>query len=141
MGHTNYGQFLPQVAIIFYSTWGHCKTLAESILEGVKEAGGEGHLLQIQETLPSEVLTKMHAPPHPFPDIPVAVPEDLASADGVLFGIPTRFGRANAQISAFFDATGGLWAKVSVSVSHEKVDAQKKDQTLILMLGYLSLFP
>ena len=44
--------------------------------------------------------------------IPIATPDDLVSADGIMFGIPTRFGRAPAQVSAFFDATGGLWAKV-----------------------------
>ncbi len=30
--------------------------------------------------------------------------------DGFLFGFPTRYGRAPAQVSAFFDRTGGLWA-------------------------------
>jgi NAD(P)H dehydrogenase (quinone) len=29
---------------------------------------------------------------------------------GILFGAPTRYGRAVAQVSQFFDQTGGLWA-------------------------------
>jgi NAD(P)H dehydrogenase (quinone) len=29
---------------------------------------------------------------------------------GFLLGFPTRYGRTPAQVSAFFDATGGLWA-------------------------------
>jgi len=42
---------------------------------------------------------------------PVIEPSQLADYDGFVFGIPTRYGRAPAQISTFFDATGGLWAK------------------------------
>lgn len=43
------------------------------------------------------------------PDDPIATPEVLKEADGVLFGIPTRFGMAAAQMKAFMDSTGGLW--------------------------------
>lgn len=38
---------LQQVAIIFYSTYGHAKTLAEAIQQGVAEAGGEPMLYQV----------------------------------------------------------------------------------------------
>jgi multimeric flavodoxin WrbA len=37
----------------------------------------------------------MHAPPKP--DYPVLSPNDLAHFDGVLYGIPTRFGNMPAQ--------------------------------------------
>jgi hypothetical protein len=42
----------------------------------------------------------------------VSVPPSrvLICSDGFLFGFPTRYGRAPAQVSAFFDQTGGLWA-------------------------------
>ncbi|GAB9477597.1 Nad quinone oxidoreductase, partial [Globisporangium polare] len=40
---------------------------------------------------------------------PIATPETLAEADGILFGMPTRFGTAPAQVKSLFDATGGLW--------------------------------
>lgn len=50
----------------------------------------------------------MHAPPKP--DVPVITVDDLKEADGFLFGIPTRFGIMPAQMKAFLDATGGLWA-------------------------------
>jgi len=36
-----------QIFIIFYSTYGHAKTLAEAIKEGVEEAGGEPVLYQV----------------------------------------------------------------------------------------------
>lgn len=50
---------------------------------------------RVAETLPQEVLTKMHAPPKP--DYPVLQPNDLANFDGFICGIPTRFGCMPAQ--------------------------------------------
>lgn len=55
-------------------------------------------LYQVEETLSDEVLTKMHAPPKP--SIPVIKIEQLPEADGVIFGIPTRFGIFPAQMKA-----------------------------------------
>jgi NAD(P)H dehydrogenase (quinone) len=44
-------------------------------------------------------------------DAPVAKIEDLAAYDAVIVGAPTRFGRMPAQMAAFLDQAGGLWAK------------------------------
>lgn len=63
---------------------------------------------RIAETLPEEVLTKMHAPPKS--SYPVATPETLLKYDGVLFGIPTRYGNFPAQWKTFWDSTGQMWA-------------------------------
>eukprot|EP00126_Sphaerothecum_destruens_P008654 Sdes_comp20296_c0_seq1m13901 len=95
------------IAIVYYSTYGHVAKLADSILEGCKAAGVTATLYQVAETLPADVLAKMGAPPKAAH--PVATPEILAAADGVLFGFPTRFGMAPAQMKAFLDQTGGLW--------------------------------
>lgn len=62
---------------------------------------------QVPETLSDEVLSKMGAPPKS--DVPIITPNELAEADGILFGFPTRFGMMCAQFKAFLDATGGLW--------------------------------
>ena len=59
------------------------------------------------ETLPQEVLLKMGAPPKS--EVPIITPAQLADADGLLFGFPTRYGMMCAQFKAFLDATGGLW--------------------------------
>lgn len=64
---------------------------------------------QVPETLPTEVLEKMGAPPKP--DVPVISPAELPEYDGVIFGIPTRFGTPAGQVKAFQDACGQLWAK------------------------------
>ncbi len=44
--------------------------------------------VQVPETLPAEVLEKMHAAPKP--DVPVITAADLPEADGFIFGFPTR---------------------------------------------------
>jgi len=75
-----------------------------------KSAGAEPVVYQIQETLSEEILGKMHGGSSLKPKYPVVTPNDLKELDGFLFGFPTRYGRAPAQVSAFFDATGGLWA-------------------------------
>jgi len=62
---------------------------------------------QVSETLPDEVLAKMNAPPKG--DAQVITPNELAEADGLIFGFPTRFGMMAAQFKAFLDSTGGLW--------------------------------
>mmetsp|Transcript_10775 Transcript_10775/g.11200 ORF Transcript_10775/g.11200 Transcript_10775/m.11200 type:complete len:213 (-) Transcript_10775:163-801(-) len=99
----------PRIAIVYYSMYGHVKTLAETIKAGIDESGAEAHLLQVPETLPDEVLQKMYAPPKDA-SIPIATAAALADYDGILFGIPTRFGMAAAQMKAFMDTTGGLWS-------------------------------
>ncbi|VDB92572.1 unnamed protein product [Peniophora sp. CBMAI 1063] len=98
----------PNVAIIIYSMYGHIAKLAEAEKAGIESAGGKATIYQISETLPQEVLTKMHAPAKP--DYPVLAPNDIAQFDAFLLGIPTRYGNFPAQWKAFWDATGQLWA-------------------------------
>ncbi|KAJ1657582.1 hypothetical protein IWQ61_003036 [Dispira simplex] len=100
----------PVVYIVYYSMYGHVAKLAQLVKQGVeKVADVDVKLFQIKETLSDEVLTKMHAPPKS--DIPVLEPKDMVEADGILFGIPTRYGTMPAQWKHFWDATGQLWAK------------------------------
>ncbi|KAJ7723503.1 NADH-quinone oxidoreductase [Mycena maculata] len=98
----------PKVAIVIYSMYGHITTMAESVKAGIEEAGGSATLYQVPETLAQDVLTKMHAPPKPA--LPVISPDELATYDAFLMGVPTRFGNYPAQWKAFWDQTSGLWA-------------------------------
>ncbi|KAH7340163.1 NAD(P)H:quinone oxidoreductase, type IV [Rhizoctonia solani] len=103
-----------KIAVIFYSLYGHIGKLAEEVKKGIETEGVEVTLFQVPETLTPEILTKLGAPPRNT-EIPIITPDDLKNFDGFAFGIPTRYGRAPAQISAFFDATGGLWATQALS--------------------------
>jgi NAD(P)H dehydrogenase (quinone) len=43
--------------------------------------------------------------------IPVATIDQLADADAVIFGTPTRYGNMTAQMKQYLDQTGALWMK------------------------------
>lgn len=98
----------PKVGIVIYSMYGHIAKLAEAEKAGIEKAGGVATIYQVPETLPEEVLAKMHAPAKP--DYPIITPDILASLDAFIIGIPTRYGNFPAQWKAFWDSTGGLWA-------------------------------
>jgi len=98
----------PRVAIVYWSMYGHIKKLADAEKAGIEAAGGKVDVYQIAETLPEEVLTKMHAPPKDS-SIPVITPTDMTKYDAFLFGIPTRYGNYSAQWKVFIDSLGHLW--------------------------------
>ena len=103
-----------KVKVIFYSMYGHVYRMAEAIGEGARSVdGSDVELMQVQELIPDEILEKAGAKKarEVFAHIPVAKPEDLADADAIIFGTPTRFGNMCAQMRNFLDQTGGLWAK------------------------------
>lgn len=103
----------PKIAIVYYSMYGHIKQLADAELKGIKEAGGDAVLLQVAETLPDDVLAKMHAPPKPTDVTVLNDPSQLEEFDGILFGIPTRYGNFPAQFKTFWDKSGKQWAQGS----------------------------
>lgn len=102
-----------RVKVIFYSLYGHIYKMAGAIADGVREVpGAQVELLQVQETLSQEILTKMGAvdAKKAFAQVPIADPKKLPEADAIIFGTGTRYGSATAQMQAFFDATGSLWS-------------------------------
>ena len=103
----------PKIAIVYYSMYGHIKQLADAEAKGIKEAGGDVKLFQVPETLPQEVLEKMYAGPKAADVDVIEDPSVLEAYDGILFGIPTRYGNFPAQFKAFWDKTGKQWQQGS----------------------------
>jgi NAD(P)H dehydrogenase (quinone) len=106
-----------KVLIVFYSTYGHIFKMAEAVAEGVNEVvGAEAYIRRIPETLPEEVLEKMGAveAQKAFSHVPECTVDELAEADAIIFGTPTRFGNMCGQMRQFLDATGQLWANGSL---------------------------
>jgi NAD(P)H dehydrogenase (quinone) len=102
-----------KVLVVYYSMYGHIHQMAEAIAEGAKGVNGaKVELRRVPETLPDDVLEKMGAleAQKVFSNIQVATVDELASADAVIFGTPTRFGNMCGQMRQFLDATGQLWA-------------------------------
>ncbi len=101
-----------KMLIIYHSTYGHIRTMAEAAAEAAREIPGvEVALRRVPETLSDDILAKMGAldAARAQDDVPVATVEELGAADAVLFGTPTRFGNMTGQMRQFLDATGGLW--------------------------------
>ena len=103
-----------KIQVIFYSMYGHVHQLAEAVVEGAKEvAGAEVSLYQVAELVPDAALERTGAKKvrDGFASVPIATPAQLADADAIIFGSPTRFGNMTAQMRNFLDQTGGLWAQ------------------------------
>ncbi len=101
------------VLIPFYSMYGHIYRMAQAVAEGVSLVeGAKAVLRRVPETLPPEVLEKMGAveSQKTMSQVGVCTIEELAEADGIIFGTPTRFGNMCGQMRQFLDATGKLWA-------------------------------
>jgi NAD(P)H dehydrogenase (quinone) len=102
-----------KVLVLFYSTYGHIYRLAQAVVEGARDVmGAEVLIKRVPETLSPEVITVLGATEaqQAFAKVPIAVVSDLAEADAIIFGTPTRFGNMAGQMRQFLDATGGLWA-------------------------------
>ena len=103
-----------KIQVVFYSMYGHIHRMAEAVAEGARQVTDtEVTLYQVAELMPDDVLEKSGAKATraTFAHIPVITPDQLAEADAVIFGTPTRFGNMCAQMRNFLDQTGGLWMK------------------------------
>jgi len=89
--------------------YGHIRQMVMEEARGLKAAGAaEVDIYQVEETLSDDVLSKMHAS-RDTPHTILTDPKLLEQYDGILFGIPTRYGNWPAQFKAFWDKTGGQW--------------------------------
>jgi NAD(P)H dehydrogenase (quinone) len=103
-----------KVWVVYYSMYGHVYQLAQAAAEGTRLVpNAEPVLRRVPETLSEGILEKMGAletlkiQAH----VPVCTVDELAEADAIIFGTPTRFGNMCGQMRQFLDATGQLWVK------------------------------
>src|SRR5947209_11852331 len=103
-----------KIQVVFYSMYGHIYRMAEAVAAGAREvAGADVALYQVPELVPEAALERSGAKQAraAFAQVPVIKPDQLAEADGILFGTPTRFGNMCAQMRNFLDQCGGLWVQ------------------------------
>ncbi len=102
-----------KILIVFHSTYGHMYKMVQAAAEGAREAGAEVEIKRVPELLSDDIIAVMGATDaqKQLADIPVAAAEDLEQADGIIFGVPTRFGNMVGQMRMFLDSTGPQWAK------------------------------
>jgi NAD(P)H dehydrogenase (quinone) len=100
------------VKVIFYSMYGHVFQMANAIAEGAMEhTDTDVSIYQVPELISDESLEKSGAAEErlSFAHVPTITPDQLADADAIIFGTPTRFGNMAAQMRNFLDQTGALW--------------------------------
>ena len=103
-----------KILVVFYSMYGHIAKMADAVAEGAREIEGADVVIRrVPETLPPDVLEKLGAAESQkgLSHIPVCSVDELAEADAIIFGTPTRFGNMCGQMRQFLDATGQLWMK------------------------------
>ena len=100
---------MTKVLVLYYSSYGHIETMANSVAEGARAAGAQAVVKRVPELVPEGVARDSHYKLDQA--APVASPNELADYDAVIVGSGTRFGRLTSQMANFWDQTGGLWAR------------------------------
>lgn len=100
---------MTKVLVLYHSTYGHIETMAKAVAEGAREAGATVDIKRVPETVPDELAKKSGYKLDQ--EAPIATVDDLADYDAIILGVGTRYGRMASQMAAFWDQTGGLWAK------------------------------
>ena len=100
---------MTKILVLYHSTYGHIEAMAKAVAEGAREAGASVDIKRVPETVPDELAKASHYKMDQ--DAPIATVDDLANYDAIILGVGTRYGRMASQMAAFWDQTGGLWAK------------------------------
>ena len=110
---------MTRIAIAYHSGYGHTEVLAQSVAQGVRDAGVEAVLLKIDKA------TQDFDP----------LLDEITASDGVIFGAPTYMGDVSGVFKVFADASSrafftGAWRDklaagftVSHSFSGDKLHA------------------
>ena len=100
-----------KILIAYYSMYGHVYEMVKAAAEGARSVrGAQVTIKRVPETLTKEVLGTMGAleAQKAQSQVEICTVEDLAAADAVIFGTPTRFGNMCGQMRQFLDSTGQL---------------------------------
>ncbi len=101
---------MADMLVLYYSSWGHVEQMAYAQAEGAaKVAGTKVHVKRVAELVPDDVARQFHYKLDQ--KAPIADPLELGNYEGIIFGVPTRFGNMCAQMRNFLDQTGPLWAQ------------------------------
>lgn len=105
---------MSKILVVYYSTYGHIWRMAQAVQEGAEKVeGAQVRLRRIPELEEARrVLSSQDfyvQVQKQMEHIPEATHDDLVWADGICWGIPTRYGNMPAQVKQFIDTTGALW--------------------------------
>ena len=103
------------ILVAFYSRDGSVEELAKAVNEGAREARAEVRLRRVPDIVSPQVMAKVpgweERSKRMLAEYGAPTHADVEWADGIIFGTPTRFGNASAELKAFIDSLGGLWSQ------------------------------
>lgn len=99
---------MAKVLVLYYSSYGHIEAMAHAVAQGAASVAGTSvDIRRVPELVPDDVAAASGVKLDQ--SAPIALPDDLANYDAIIFGTPTRFGNMAAQMRNFLDQTGPLW--------------------------------
>ena len=104
---------MTKILVLYHSESGNLKAMAAQVARGVDSVADCEAIIK---TVPP-VSTTIEAVDNPVPQsgAPYASLDDLAEADGLLLGSPTRFGNMSVPLKAFIDSTTSAWFSGALS--------------------------
>ncbi|MFW5961638.1 MAG: NAD(P)H:quinone oxidoreductase [bacterium] len=107
---------MTNLLITYYSSYGHIFKMAKAARDAAAEEND--YEIKLRKIPELEAARKAMSGQEPYvqaqkaqADVEDLTLADLEWADGIVWGIPTRFGNMPAQVKQFLDTAGGLWAK------------------------------
>jgi NAD(P)H dehydrogenase (quinone) len=97
-----------EILVLYYSRGGATAELARQVCRGVESIAGARACLRTVAPVSAE--SERAVRPVPDSGAAYATLADLARADALVLGSPTRFGNMAAPLKHFLDGTGSLWA-------------------------------
>lgn len=103
------------VLIAFYSRNGTTEALAKAVAEGARAEGGEVRMRRARDIVAEEIIKRVPGwaenRDRMYAEYEAPTEQDAVWADAIIFGTPTRFGNVAAELKAYIDSLGGLWAQ------------------------------
>jgi NAD(P)H dehydrogenase (quinone) len=102
-----------EILVLYYSHTGAVKEMAQLVARGVEQV--EGCAARVRTVPRVSSVSEAVAPAVPPAGAPYAEHKDLTECAGIALGSPTRFGNMAAPMKYFWDSTGELWLKGTLS--------------------------
>ncbi len=104
---------MQEILVLYYSHSGSVKEMAQLIARGIEQVAGVKARIR---TVPKiSTVCEATEPDIPPAGAPYAELKDLEQCAGIALGSPTRFGNMAAPMKYFWDGTGALWQKGTLS--------------------------
>jgi NAD(P)H dehydrogenase (quinone) len=100
---------MAEILVLYYSSNGSVRALAESVARGVETV--DGMRARVRTVPRVSPVTEVAAPAVPPAGPPYVEPRDLEECAGLALGSPTRFGNMAAPLKHFLDTLGGEWSR------------------------------